>query len=157
MPEEWKEYPGNKDYSVSDMGRVRRTQSLLIVKQKHSGFCFRITEGRMDKLVHRMVAETFIPNEAGHKCVQHKNGETHDNRASNLRWMSNTAGGRKRKIQTSLTDPPTPKSETTELDSPLNSKILKLESKWAAIRISGDDVAIVGVFGSYEEAHDALE
>jgi len=45
----------------------------------------------------------------------------------------------------------------TELDSPPNSQILKLKSKWAAIRISGDDVAIVGIFGSYEEAVDSLE
>ena len=158
MPEEWREYPGNKDYSVSDMGRVRKTQSLLIVKPKHSGFCFRITEGaRMDKLVHRMVAETFVPNEAEHKFVKHKNGQHHDNRASNLEWTTRAAGGRKRKNETYLPDTPTPKSEMTELDSPPNSQILKLESKWAAIRISGDDVAIVGIFGSYEEAYDALE
>jgi len=157
MPEEWREYPNNKDYSVSDMGRIRKTQSLIVVKPKYFGAYLRITEGRTDKLVHRMVAETFIPNEAGHKCVQHKNGETHDNRASNLRWMSNTAGGRKRKIQTSLPDAPTPKSEKTELDSPPNSQILKLKSKWAAIRISGDDVAIVGIFGSYEDAALSLD
>ena len=117
MPEEWREYPGNKDYSVSDMGRVRRTQSLLIVKPKHSGFCFRITEGaRMDKLVHRMVAEAFIPNEHGYKFIKHTNGDNHDNRASNLEWTTRAAGGGRRKIQTYLPDTPTPKSEMTELE-----------------------------------------
>ena len=61
------------------------------------------------------------------------------------------------RIQTSLPDAPTPKSEKTELDSPPNSQILKLKSKWAAIRISGDDVAIVGIFGSYEDAALSLD
>ena len=157
MPEEWREYPGNKDYSVSDMGRVRKTKSLLIVNPKHEGKYFRLRNNLLDVYVHHMVAQTFITKQDGQKHVRHKNGEHHDNRASNLEWTTRAAGGRKRKNETYLPDTPTPKSEMTELDSPPNSQILKLESKWAAIRISGDDVAIVGIFGSYEEAYDALE
>lgn len=111
----------------------------------------------MDKLVHRMVAEAFIPNEHGYKFIKHTNGDNHDNRASNLEWTTRAAGGGRRKIQTYLPDTPTPKSEMTELDSPPNSQILKLESKWAAIRILGDEVAFVGIFGSYADARDALE
>jgi hypothetical protein len=157
MPEEWREYPNNKDYSVSDMGRIRKTQSLLIVKPKHEGKYLRLRNHPLDVYVHHMVAEAFLGRDAGQRHVRHKNGDNHDNRVSNLEWTTRAAGGRKRKIQTSLPDAPTPKSEMTELDSPPNSQILKLKSKWAAIRISGDDVAIVGIFGSYEDAALSLD
>lgn len=39
------------------------------------------------KLVHRLVAEAFVPNPSGFPKVTHCNGNRADNRASNLQWM----------------------------------------------------------------------
>jgi hypothetical protein len=151
--EEWREYPNNNEYSVSDMGRVRMTKSLSVLKPKHCGTCYKISDGTLDVLVHRMVADTFIPNGEGYDCVRHKNGDDHDNRISNLEWTARAAGGGRRKTQAPSSDPTTIKLETETT----TSRIVEYDSKWAIIRISGDDVAIVSVFGCYQEACDSLE
>lgn len=43
---------------------------------------------RQTKNVHRLVAEAFVPKETGRNVVDHINGNPSDNRASNLRWVT---------------------------------------------------------------------
>ena len=42
------------------------------------------------KRIHRIIAETFIPNPDNKPCVDHINGNKHDNNVRNLRWATYT-------------------------------------------------------------------
>ena len=46
------------------------------------------TNKRVDKYIHRLVAQHFIPNPEQKACVNHKNCDRTDNRAVNLEWVS---------------------------------------------------------------------
>jgi predicted N-acyltransferase len=43
---------------------------------------------RKEKLVHRLIAETFIPNHENKLEVNHKNSIRNDNRIENLEWTT---------------------------------------------------------------------
>lgn len=85
MEEIWKFYKKTKKgiWEVSDSGNVKFNGN--IYNPKDDGY---LRAGGMR--VHRMVAETFIPNPENKPCVDHINGDKHDNRVENLRWVTYT-------------------------------------------------------------------
>jgi len=78
-------------YQISNQGRVRNAESVLKTFVCGSGYREIILtkhRKRTPKLIHRMVAEAFLPNPDGKQEVNHKDGNKFNNDVSNLEWVT---------------------------------------------------------------------
>ena len=92
MDEElWREWPRDPRVKVSNKANVvsykRGSAYPLKVGHTHDGYQ-RVAAVPGGQLVHRMVADTWIPNPNHHKEVNHINGDKTDNRVENLEWTT---------------------------------------------------------------------
>ena len=91
-----KDYEGL--YEISNLGRVKslnysRTgkEQILKPQKRKNGYlgvilCYKNTQKQVN--IHRLVAEAFIPNPENKPYVDHINTDKLDNRACNLRWVT---------------------------------------------------------------------
>jgi hypothetical protein len=94
--EQWKWAPNFEGrYEVSTEGRVRSylrgKPKLLALTHDPRGYIplNLVGDGFHKRYwLHRLVAETFIPNPSGRKEINHKNGIKSDCRVTNLEWVS---------------------------------------------------------------------
>lgn len=107
MQEIWKDIKGYEDkYQISNLGNIKTIKewagnkysskykkcNKLIKPIKDSGgyycvFLWKNSKGKTHR-IHRLVAETFIPNPEKLPCINHKDGNKQNNCINNLEWCT---------------------------------------------------------------------
>ena len=101
MKEQWKEIDDYNGYSVSNTGKVKsfrrknNKEKGLILKQEttYKGYkqvCLYKDGKKHQKLVHRLVAEAFIPNPDNKPEINHKDTDKTNNTIFNLEWNTSS-------------------------------------------------------------------
>ena len=91
--ETWKTINEFPNYEISSHGRVYSRKRDIILKPYYDGWKYpkvslQYNGRRVDRTIHRLVAEAFIPNTLNKPEVNHLDGNKDNNRVDNLEWVT---------------------------------------------------------------------
>ena len=119
MKEVWKDIKDFSNYEISNLGRIKskekydsinRLKPEIILKTRittngYEGVSLTKEGKRYNKEIHRLVAETFIPNPENYPVVNHKDEDKLNNKVDNLEWCTisynNSYGTRLKRVSES--------------------------------------------------------
>ena len=90
----WKVIPSFPKYEINKMGQVRnrkdkKLRKVTVEPQKRVTISLLLKNGKsIPRLLHRLVAETFLPNPDNKPEVNHIDGNIHNNELFNLEWVT---------------------------------------------------------------------
>lgn len=88
----WKDIKGYEGlYQVSNMGEVRRVgRNKPLYKSLRNYYGVKLSKNNIKKYfnIHKLVAETFIPNLSNKEQVNHIDGNKLNNNVENLEWVT---------------------------------------------------------------------
>lgn len=75
-------------YASNGTKRFRLAKGRVLKPLLNSDGYLRVMFGRKNKKIHRLVAAAFLRNPKNLPCVNHKDGDKHNNKVENLEWCT---------------------------------------------------------------------
>lgn len=147
----WKNIIGFENYQISNTGLVRKEEKVLSPFNNNGYERILLINGdnKSKKLIHRLVAEHFIPNQENKPQVNHKNLNKKNNCVDNLEWMTN-----KENVKHAIDNIPERRRQLKEDMSKIGKKHGKINAMKARKPI--DQLSLDGeLIKRYDSARDA--
>lgn len=147
----WKQIKGFENYQISNTGLIRKGDLILKPFDNKGYERIELKNGdiKSKKLIHRLVAEHFIPNPLNKPQVNHKDCNKKNNHVDNLEWVTN-----KENVQYAIANIPTRKQQLKENMSKIgkqHGKNNSLKARKPVMQLSLDGQIIK----IYQSARDA--